>query len=812
MTFPSCIFLVFLALSTAVVIGRETWRFLPCFGKDVKGIERHSVQGGHFHEVLPAKAGRLQSPDGGLDEAQRGKVRWHTVAFPHREFARLMPGRRVYGWYGCEFDVPARLSGMDVLLDLGIIDDSDETFVNGTKVGGKGRIPDGSAWRVDRLYRVPFGTLSPSGNYMAVRVWSRWGLGGIVGPPVLKAALAPPDAHWEVAFAAGESISGLNAAETSDKAFALLAEGGALPWRRGRLPWKGYANWKEGRHFAAFRTEFALTDGEAPRLFDAPVVIDCGPVFDVAAFYLNGHRLGIVGRFPEDGQEAFTEAGQRARFIVPPDAWAADGNNELAAVVYRERGIGGLPGAPGILLCNPLADEEGASPDLQDLCSILLQSGMPRQAEALLEAEARRNGWNRLLLSAKAHCAFLRWLDGGRRDASSLDGVLAPMAELLDNYSKESPTQAAMQAFCAVLRFAERNAEATERVRQRFPKFGKVCRMLPPDRATRGDWPLFYGSAQTILPAYGKLSELVHPLGDQKLYKVATDDSDDIARRWQPRMAALVADADAHVLPPSQRPVEWEDARCPLEYWRNGRLFPDIAMRRAAWWDDHGEMHPFDDAGPDLTTLLGRPIEAGQMLSLHLGDFDWKRTLHPRQQSILLFDDAGEFLDACWSGKSDTGVYERFVFLEETRVRFKVVKHRGACVALSGVFLDAPGAIAEEEPDAPAGHPVAQKAREALSLASEAERTHSLPSSVAEYRRLLSKTEDFDSVLWLARRLAASHGARPVWLVLAAGRLAELKGENPDDGRRRALAVLSEHCDFSSRVPFRSIFLNMAEE
>ena len=195
-------FFAFLVLvfTSATIHAREEWRFLPCFGKDVRGIERHAAEG-HFYSEVPTQASRLLSEDGGLEEAQRALVGWHAVEFPHREFMRLMPARRVFGWYGCEFDVPEWLAGMDVLVDLGIIDDSDETFVNGTKVGGMGRVPDGSAWQSDRLYRIPPHLLTPYRNYMAVHVWSLWGLGGIVGPPVLKAALAPREAQWELAFA-----------------------------------------------------------------------------------------------------------------------------------------------------------------------------------------------------------------------------------------------------------------------------------------------------------------------------------------------------------------------------------------------------------------------------------------------------------------------------------------------------------------------------------------------------------------------------------------------------------------------------------
>ncbi len=330
--------------------GRELWRFLPCFGKEVRGIERHIVTDGSFDSRLPLQAERLLAMDSGLNEAQRRNVRWHPVSFPHREFMALMPARRVFGWYGCEFDVPRELSGMDVLADLGIIDDSDETFVNGTQIGGMGRIPEGSAWQSDRLYRISSELLKRERNYLAVHVWSLWGLGGIVGPPVLKAALAPAGAEWHLAFVKDTVTlaSDLNQATPVKDALASIAnDGKPLDWRKASIPWKGFAAWRDDEHYAVFKFTFELKNEDgSPKRFPRPMVMDAGPVFDVAAFYLNGWRVGLVGRFPHEEEPAFTEAAQWARFAVPPDAWSADGRNELVAVVYRERGVGGLPGMP----------------------------------------------------------------------------------------------------------------------------------------------------------------------------------------------------------------------------------------------------------------------------------------------------------------------------------------------------------------------------------------------------------------------------------------------------------------------------------
>ena len=118
------------------------------------------------------------------------------------------------------------------------------------------------------------------------------------------------------------------------------------------------------------------------------------------------------------------------------------------------------------------------------------------------------------------------------------------------------------------------------------------------------------------------------------------------------------------------------------------QMFPDGKVRRASWWDDHGEMHPFDDEGPDLLLIIENLPETEYLFSAYMMDFDWRTTAHPRQQSVLVFSEDGAFLNAAWTGKADRGVYERFMHNGRTKLKFRFCKHRGACVAVSGVFID----------------------------------------------------------------------------------------------------------------------------
>ncbi|MBQ7179649.1 MAG: hypothetical protein IJS08_19685, partial [Victivallales bacterium] len=163
-------YICFLCVSL-YVLASEQWFFLPNFHQDIRGIE----------QILDAKKpfpfGRITQIREGtafyesLPDAQRKELYWHPVSFPDRNFVKIMPQKNVYGWYGCEFEIPETLSGMDVLLDLGIIDDTDRTYLNGQLVGATGEIPRKSAWQTVRYYRLSRKFLRTAQNTLAVQVW-----------------------------------------------------------------------------------------------------------------------------------------------------------------------------------------------------------------------------------------------------------------------------------------------------------------------------------------------------------------------------------------------------------------------------------------------------------------------------------------------------------------------------------------------------------------------------------------------------------------------------------------------------------------
>jgi beta-galactosidase len=74
-------------------------------------------------------------------------------------------------------EVPTELAGQDLKLSLGIVDDFDETYFNGVRVGG---VAQGTpkTWEIKREYTIPAALIKPGKNVIAVRLFDRFGGGG----------------------------------------------------------------------------------------------------------------------------------------------------------------------------------------------------------------------------------------------------------------------------------------------------------------------------------------------------------------------------------------------------------------------------------------------------------------------------------------------------------------------------------------------------------------------------------------------------------------------------------------------------------
>jgi hypothetical protein len=115
---------------------------------------------------------------------------WESVPVPGNWEAQGHPDYDGFAWYRTRFTLPpstpptgrtGQPDARTIYLELGKIDDADETFVNGTKVGQTGEFPPSyrGAWQTYRRYAVPADALNWGGeNVLAVRAYDGGGPGG----------------------------------------------------------------------------------------------------------------------------------------------------------------------------------------------------------------------------------------------------------------------------------------------------------------------------------------------------------------------------------------------------------------------------------------------------------------------------------------------------------------------------------------------------------------------------------------------------------------------------------------------------------
>ena len=122
--------------------------------------------------------------DGGWSQIKVG-VPWEEAGFPDLDG---------YAWYRLRVVIPAEWqelpsirSAGGLVLDMGGVDDVDETFLNGQKIGKTGAFPPDYVpeWDTPRAYFIPLKFVKwGSENVVAVRVYDGQGAGGIWKAPV----------------------------------------------------------------------------------------------------------------------------------------------------------------------------------------------------------------------------------------------------------------------------------------------------------------------------------------------------------------------------------------------------------------------------------------------------------------------------------------------------------------------------------------------------------------------------------------------------------------------------------------------------
>ena len=261
---------------------------------------------------------------------------WEDIQVPSPWEDQGFPGYDGYAWYRCHFEMPDPMPQGTIFFYAGYVDDVDEVYVNGYLIGRTGSFPPFTEERdyILRRYIVPHAYLKPGGeNVVAVRVFDNYLKGGIIrGKPgfysIANEVLPNLDLRGKWKFHPGD-----------DWDWALTSYDDSR-WDEIEVPmlweFQGYAR-LDG--YAWYRKHFSLD----PEHYDKHLILVLGRIDDLDETYLNGHRIGRMGKDRTDLDDYWRV--HRA-YYIPPEYLAEDGKNIIAVRVFDGKINGGFYEGP----------------------------------------------------------------------------------------------------------------------------------------------------------------------------------------------------------------------------------------------------------------------------------------------------------------------------------------------------------------------------------------------------------------------------------------------------------------------------------
>ena len=232
-----------------------------------------------------------------------------------------------YAWYRLDFTLPAGAEGANLVASLGFLDDVDEAFLNGERIGGSGSMPPAasSQWFEKRLYPVPAGAPNFGGeNTLAVRLYDMNGGGGwYEGPVGIYSKDAVRANVYGITGARASAAEAASVAKVLEKQRAALAAGDAAAYlatldsgyfHDGRSKERRA---REVRGWLAESSTLTLTDGEVEvvRGENGQLIVDTNRT-------ITGTRDGEPYTFQPTAQQflrvdakTMRETGNRSRFF-----------------------------------------------------------------------------------------------------------------------------------------------------------------------------------------------------------------------------------------------------------------------------------------------------------------------------------------------------------------------------------------------------------------------------------------------------------------------------------------------------------------
>lgn len=248
---------------------------------------------------------------------------WDQIPVPARWEDNGYRGYNGFAWYRKTFTVSSYFENRLVYLELGYIDDVDEVFFNGVKIGQTGTFPMSyvTAYNAFRTYIVPHSLLNFNGeNTIAVRVYDAQLEGGIVSGTVRLGAAG-------IAVIPEISMNGnwnFELGSKSGDSYQVVVPG---QWEnQGFYNYNGYA-------------VYTKTVNIPNKLAKEKLIFMAGRIDDFDKIYINGQLIGQTGDY--DGKTNSDMYSEYRNYFIPENI-VTSGENTVVIKVYDYGGEGGI--------------------------------------------------------------------------------------------------------------------------------------------------------------------------------------------------------------------------------------------------------------------------------------------------------------------------------------------------------------------------------------------------------------------------------------------------------------------------------------
>lgn len=267
---------------------------------------------------------------------------WETIRVPSAWEDQGFNGYNGYAFYRKKTTISSAHKGRMLYLYLGYIDDVDEVYLNGHKIGSTGGFPPNyvTAFNAERIYFLPEEYINFDGtNLIAVKVYDSYQAGGIVSGEIGiyggRTSLnfdVNLQTTWK--FKPGDDLRRKDP-EYEDHLWDEIL----VPARwedQGYRDYDGYA-W--------YRKTFTLP----AQLSADKMVVLLGKIDDIDQLYINGTLIASTGNFPRNsGARVFPgeEYNALRGYYVPAGILKAGQKNVIAVRVLDTGGVGGIYEGP----------------------------------------------------------------------------------------------------------------------------------------------------------------------------------------------------------------------------------------------------------------------------------------------------------------------------------------------------------------------------------------------------------------------------------------------------------------------------------